>query len=142
MKKSLFLAVILSFPGLAAAEEIPVQRYDMTPRERIETMSVRTGLAERTKDYPPRLETPFDGAIADPSLSQGILKAIQTDPELSERPLKLKVSVVNGAVRLEGVVNDAAERRLVVERAKAAAGVRRIDDRLRVKKSDRDLLED
>ncbi len=140
--------LLLSVPVLASAElavletapAIRREHRDLTPRERIERTAVK-GLKPRHDEYI-RLSTRYDESTVDAGLAERVLAVLREDPVLAERPMRLKVASKNRVVRLEGVVNDEAERALVVERAAAITGVDKVENALRIKRSNRDLLED
>lgn len=141
---SLFLPIV---PAAAFAESVPgeitvpgVGHRDLTPSERI-ARGASSGVKPHSEKYI-KLSTYYDAGIADESLADRVLAALRGDPALAERPIRLKVASKNRTVRLEGVVNDEAERTLVAERAAAVTGVDKVENSLRIKRSDRDLLED
>jgi osmotically-inducible protein OsmY len=150
MKKSLLVLTpfFLFVPVLASAEAVAPEassalhqeHRDLTPRERIERTAVK-GLKPRHEEYL-RLSTRYDENIADAGMAERVLTALREDPALAERVMRIKVSSKDRIVRLEGVVNDAAEKTLVEERVAALEGVDKVDSALRVKRSDKDLLED
>lgn len=76
----------------------------------------------------------------DENLSMRVLTAINNDEALKNRAVKLKVTAKNAEVTAEGVVNDAAERALFEKKIRAVDGVKSFKNKLRVKKSDKDLL--
>lgn len=73
------------------------------------------------------------------NLPQEILSKLRTDEDLADRPMKIKVSSQNGRVVLEGVVNEEAERNLVTRKVARMEGVKKVDNRLKVKTSNADL---
>ncbi len=76
----------------------------------------------------------------DENLSMRILKSLKQDSDMASRALNLKVTSKNGAVVLSGVVNDAAERELVKRKVSAVDGVKSVENKIRVKRSDKELL--
>ncbi len=83
-------------------------------------------------------------AVAEPdlrvdNLPQEILSKLGSDKDLADRPMKIKVSSQNGWVALEGFVNDEAERDLVSRKVARMEGVKRLDNRLKIKTSNADL---
>ncbi|GEM_PF-6936845 len=148
MKKNplFFILFLLTFPVISFAEAPPAEtpllrgeHKDLTPRERIVRGSA-SGIKPRSEKYI-RLSTRYDSRISDASLAGRVLAALREDPVLVERPMRLKVTSKNRMVRLEGVVNDETEKALVAKRAAAIEGVEKVENSLRVKRSDKDLLE-
>lgn len=70
---------------------------------------------------------------------QDILSELREDPDLADRPMKIKVSSQSGVVALEGVVNDSEERTLVVRKVSALPGVKKVENYLKVKEDNSDL---
>jgi hypothetical protein len=141
---SLFLLVV---PTVVSAEVVSVESLplrgehkDLTPTERIVRGSA-SGIKPHSEKYI-KLSTRYDAKIADASLADRVLAVLREDPVLAERPIRLKVVSKNRTVRLEGVVNDEAEKALVAERAAAIEGVDKVENALRIKRSNKDLLED
>ena len=75
-----------------------------------------------------------------PVIPQAILSRLRQDKDLADSPMKIKVSSQNGVIVLDGFVNNKAERNLVSEKVSRMEGVRKVENRLEVKTSDRDLL--
>ena len=80
-------------------------------------------------------------AYINDNLAQKILSDFRQDEDISKLPIKLKVESVKGVVTLSGVVNNADERALIEERVGKMDGVKKVVDELRVKTSDKDLLD-
>lgn len=115
----------------------------LTPRERIQLseLKVRENPALRgrwdSKSHQPASET----SLVTENLAEKVLAAFREDQELSKIPVKLRVSSSRGAVTLEGVVNNAGEKTLIEEKVSQMAGVKKVENHLKIKKSDQDLLD-
>ena len=113
-----------------------------TPEEQIKAN------AEKAKEYPPLREGRWDPKGWTPATLSGepdnlamkIIDNLNNDETLSKKPISLKVKSKNGAVTLEGVVNDALEKSLIHSKVQAMQGVGSVDNQLQIKTSDKDLL--
>ena len=147
MKTLLTLAVLAAIVTPACASESPrpaesisvhSPRTDLTPRERVVQNARNSYYA--SEEYA-SLKTRYDTSIADPSLVDRVLAELKGSPALADRVMRLKVSSEGRTLRLEGIDNDAAEKKLVAETASEVDGVETVKNELRIKRSDRDLLE-
>ena len=147
---AVFFTASLATPSVWAAEELPqdVSRNTHRVDERRLPPSERVRLnAERAK-ADPTLRAKWDSKGWTPAsvtslridnMPQDILSRLRQDPDLADRPMKIKVSSKDGAVALEGVVNDGKERELVARKVSRMEGVKKVENRLVVKSTDEDL---
>ena len=113
----------------------------MDPSERVK-LSVRKAEANpslRNRWSLKAHQPPSPEAIQVDNLAMKIISDLGQDGEFADKPILLKVRSVNGNVVLEGVVNSAVERKQIEEKARRMNGVRSVQNRLRVKSSEKDL---
>lgn len=78
--------------------------------------------------------------VVDKNLSMRVLADLEKDPELASRVMRISVKTKDGAVTLEGVVNNAEEKALIETKVKRMDGVKSVRNKLRVKRSNKELL--
>ena len=114
----------------------------LTPQERlrINALKAKDNPSLRGRWNPKSYELATQASYIADNLAMQILSSLRTDETLSRRPMLLKIRSKNGTVALEGVVNDDAEKSLIEEKVSRMDGVKKIENRLKVKTQDRDLL--
>ena len=150
-EKILSVFFILIFFGTAcAAEDLPqdssrtthrVDERRLSPYEQVK-LNAERAKADPTlrakwnsKGWTPASVT----ALRVDNTPQDILSELRQDPDLADRPMKIKVSSQNGTVALEGVVNDSEERELVAGKVSRMEGVKKVENHLKVKTEESDL---
>ena len=115
----------------------------MTPSDRIRRseLKVQQNPSLRGRRNSKSRQPASEGSILNDNLSTKILADFREDETISKIPAKLKVSSTSGVVTLDGVVNNADERSLIEEKVSAMTGVKKVVNRLKIKTSDRDLLD-
>jgi osmotically-inducible protein OsmY len=124
------VACLLAVPAYAG--ELPED--DPTPRERVVESEAKHKLNPELRGrWNPEAQKPASEASLPSDVSaEEILRILKTDENLKDSAFKVKVTAENGAVTLEGVVNDEAEKLLIGEKAKIE-NVKSVDNRLTVK---------
>ncbi|GEM_PF-2430193 len=146
----LFAAGLLAFGSASAEQDLPndVSRALHQSDQRRLPPYEQVRLNAKRVEADPNLRNKWDSKAHRPAsvmnlrvdnLPQGILSKLGSDEDLADRAMKIKVSSQNGTVVLEGVVNDEAERGLVVRKVARMEGVKEVDDRLKIKTSNADL---
>lgn len=85
---------------------------------------------------------PKDKYAIEPSLPMKVLSDLKKDAEVAALPVRLKIGSEKGVVVVDGVVNNEKEKALIERKVSAMAGVGKIQSRLKIKKSNRELLEE
>jgi len=117
------------FPVAACALLLGVGAFALEPHD-----ADNTGKNVRDKDG--KSLTVFDqgGSEADRNLTAAIRNAVVDDDSLSTDAHNVKIITVNGVTTLRGPVNSAAEKAAIESKAKAIAGVTRVDNQLEIDK--------
>ena len=89
-----------------------------------------TAKNQRDKDGTTLTASDQGGSEADRQITATIRKAIVDDDRLSLNAHNVKIITVGGVVTLRGPVDTSAEKATVEAKAKAAAGVTRVDSQL------------
>lgn len=87
---------------------------------------------QRDKDGTTLTATDQGGSEADRQITATIRKTIVDDGALSLNAHNVKIITIAGVVTLRGPVDSSAEKATVEAKAKAAAGVKRVDSQLEV----------
>ena len=134
---SVLAMLLLSYSGACFAES-PA----LTPSERIKEN------VQKVKDDPslrgrwdPRYYTKSAAAAQNDNLALKILDNIREDAQLSKLVVRLKIRSFKGKVALDGFVNNEAERSLIARKVRGMNGVKEVQNHLKIKTSDKDLLE-
>ena len=158
MKKSIFWSIFTfilcaspSFAGgskefITSESTRNVFRQDdrsLTPNERIQQSELK---AQQNPSLRGRWnlksrQAPSEESFINDNLAEKILSNFREDETISKLSVKLKISSVSRVVTLSGVVNNAGERSLIEEKVSKMEGVQKVVNRLKVKTSDKDLLD-
>ena len=114
----------------------------LTPSERvrINESKVRDNPALRGRWTPKSMQPASEEAFQVDNLSQKILSGFRQDPQLSELPMRLKISSKNGVVTLEGAARKRSDIELVEARVRRMPGVKEVRNHIQQKSSDKELL--
>lgn len=146
----LFAAALLVFGPALAGQDLPedVSRVSQRSDQRRLPPYEQVRLNAKRVEADPSLRNKWDPKARRPAsvtslrvdnLPQEILSKLATDKDLADRAMKIKVSSQKGLVVLEGVVNDDTEKNLVARKVAGMEGVKKIDNRLKIKASNSDL---
>lgn len=136
---AVFLVQMMLFCGEGFAG---VNYRPLTPEERIKAneTKVQENPSLRNRWNPKGWEPASVTSVATNNLALEVISNLNRDETLSKTPVFLKVSVKQGMVTLAGVVNDENERTLIQEKVSQMSGVTKVENRLKIKTSNRDLL--
>ena len=114
-----------------------------TPRERIRLseQKVRENPLLRGRWNHKSHELASEGSTVNDNLTEKILSNFRQDQVLAKIPAKLKVSSSRGVVTLDGVINNADEKALIEGKVSQMDGVKKVENHLKIKTSDKDLLD-
>jgi osmotically-inducible protein OsmY len=136
MKMKLLTCIALSAAaGLAACDT----KNDNTARPSSATPPARPTQPDNTAnnrgDQKPENKTPMDQKenAADIKITAEIRRAIMDDKAMSTNAQNAKIITADGVVTLRGVVASQAEKDAIEAKAKAVAGVTRVDNLLEIK---------
>ena len=89
---------------------------------------------KNVRDRDPAAVTAGDQSndAADLKITQEIRQAVVADDSLSTNGHNVKIVTANGVVTLKGPVNSAAEKSSIAAKAKAVAGVSRVDNQMEI----------
>ncbi|OIO37591.1 MAG: hypothetical protein AUJ72_04255 [Candidatus Omnitrophica bacterium CG1_02_46_14] len=115
----------------------------LTPNQRIVESEKKVQANPGLRDRWNRLsrQPASEGSFVNDNLAQKILSNFREDEEISKLPIKLKVASSRGVITLSGVVNSADERALIEEKVSKMEGVKKVITKLKIKASDKDLLD-
>ncbi len=116
----------------------------LTPSDRIRLNEIKVEKNPSLRgrwDWKHREPASSEAAIRD-NLAQDILKNFRKDPVLSEIPAFLKVRTKRGQVVLDGAVRNENEKQLVEDGVRRMAGVKNVENHLKVKNSGSEFLSD
>ena len=115
----------------------------LTPNERIarNERKVQQNPSLRGRWNPKSRQAASEDSYIRDNLSEKILSNFREDEAIAKLPVKLKVSSAAGVVTLNGVVNNPDERTLIEEKATKMEGVKKVVNNLKIKTSDKDLLD-
>ncbi len=157
MKKTIFWSILVFILGISPSyagvrdfittestrNEFRQDPRGLTPNQRIQRNELKAELNPdlRGRWNPKSRQPASEGSYQTDNLAEKILANFKEDEELAKIPAKLKVSSVNGAVTLDGFVNNEDERNLIEDKVKKMEGVKKVINQLKIKTSNQDLLE-
>lgn len=140
-------AVLLAAGAATAAEKsAPVLQIDerLTPGQRVivNKEKVRLNPSLRGRWNPKSRTLASQTAFEPDRLADDAIRLFRTDEELSRLAVRVRARSERGVLTLEGFVNDEAERRLIARRLSSLSGVKELKNDLKIKSSNRDLLDE
>ncbi len=140
---SLMFGVFLAQAVLFCGEGFAGVNYrPLTPEERIKAneVKVQENPSLRNRWNPKAWEPASVTSLGTDNLALQVISNLNQDETLSKTPVSLKVSSKQGIVTLNGVVNNDNERTLIQEKVSQMSGVKKVENRLKIKTSNQDLL--
>ena len=146
MKKTIFVwmfgvffvqTIFLCAEGFAGVNYRP-----LTPEERVKAneMKAQENPSLRNRWDPRASEPASVTSLGTDNLALRVISDLNRDETISKIPVSLKVSSKQGTVTLGGVVNNDRERTLIQEKVSQMSGVKKVENRLKIKTSNQDLL--
>lgn len=116
---------------------------NLTPRERIQLseQKIQENPTMRGRWNHKSRELASEGSTVNDNLAEKVLADFRQDEALAKIPVKLKVSSSRGVVTLDGVVNNTDEKTLIEGKVSQMDGVKKVENHLKIKTSDKDLLD-
>lgn len=114
----------------------------LTPDQRVQQNSAKVELnpSLRGRWNPKAQEPASEKYLPGDDLPQKILVSLRDEESLKDSPILLDVKSAGRKVTLEGIVNDEAQRDLIERKAKEA-GASSVENRLKIKTSDQELIQ-
>ena len=130
-------AILFCVEGSASVSYRP-----LTPEERIKAneKKAQENPLLRNRWNPKGWEPASVTSVGTNNLALEVISNLNRDETLSKTPILLKVSSKQGIVTLNGVVNNGNERTLIQEKVSQMSGVTKVENRLKIKTSNQDLL--
>ena len=119
-----------------------VSYRSLTPGERVKAneKKAQENPSLRNRWNPKALEPASVTTLGTDNLALQVISNLNRDETISKIPVSLKVSSKQGTVTLGGVVNNDRERTLIQEKVSQMSGVKKVENRLKIKTSNQDLL--
>ncbi len=146
MKKTIFswmLGVFFVQTAFFCGEGFAGVNYrPLTPEERLRANEVKAqeNPSLRNRWNPGASQPALITSYGNDNLALQVISNLNRDETILKTPVSLKVSSKQGTVTLNGVVNDDHERTLIQEKVSQMSGVKKVENRLKIKTSNHDLL--